>query len=130
MISPLQHQEMEARLAQGRKQKQPVPADAVDDESELHKAILDDCKARGWICFHGSMAHRTHRTKGEPDMVIAGDNGQVFFIEAKSKTGKISAEQAGTILWLTKLGHRSAIVRSMGEYLAAIYQPTRVQHHD
>lgn len=129
MITPAQFHEMEMRLSVG-KQKPTVADDAVDDESELHKAILDDCKRRGWLCFHGSMAHRTHRTKGEPDMVIAADYGRVFFIEAKAKKGKVSTEQAGTILWLTRLGHTAAIVRNMVEYLQVINRAPHNPHHD
>ena len=47
--------------------------DQVEREAELHEQIRADVARRGWIGFHGSMAHRTHRTVGEPDWVIIAD---------------------------------------------------------
>ena len=47
-------------------------------------------RRRGWIALHGSMAERTGRTLGEPDLVILADGGRVLFVECKSRRGKLS----------------------------------------
>jgi hypothetical protein len=94
-----------------------VANDAVDDESALHADILRECKARGWLCLHGSMAHRTRRTPGEPDFVILADNGRVYLLEAKTRTGKLSVEQLGVMAWAKKLKHEMHVVRSFSEFL-------------
>lgn len=85
-------------------------------ESDLHDKIAEFCKQNGWICLHGSMAHRAMRTLGEPDFTILADSGRVFFIEAKSKTGKLRPEQLGMRLMAEKLGHTIHVVRSMDEF--------------
>lgn len=86
-------------------------------ESDLHSKIREECRSRGWICLTGSMAHRAMRTIGEPDFTVLADNGRVFFIEAKSKTGKLRPEQAAIAAWAKKLGHTIHVVRSMEEFL-------------
>lgn len=94
-----------AMLARTQKTAQGENHLAVDKESKLHDAIIQECKARGWIAFHGSMAHRSKRTLGEPDFTILADNGRVFFIEAKAKAGKLRTEQIAVKVWAQKLGH-------------------------
>lgn len=89
-------------------------------EEDLHNEILSECKNRGWIALHGSMAHRTFRTEGEPDFVILADNGQVFFVEAKTKIGKLSMQQQGLIRWAALLGHQICIARSIEEFRAIV----------
>lgn len=88
----------------------------ADDESELHEAILAECNRRGWIPFHGSMAHRAMRTKGEPDFVILADGGATILVEAKTRTGKLSTEQLGIQAWAKKLDHTIHVVRSIEEF--------------
>lgn len=96
------------------------PADGVEVESELHLAIVDECRRRGWQALHGSMAHRTHRTEGEPDFVILASGGRHFLVEAKSKTGKVSAEQAAFAAGAKKNGHTVHVVRSIEEFLRVV----------
>ena len=50
----------------------------IPRESDLHEKIFDECRRRGWIALHGSMAERTCRTLGEPDFVILADGGRVL----------------------------------------------------
>jgi hypothetical protein len=88
-------------------------------ESDLHAEIMEECKRRGWLSFHGSMAHRAMRTIGEPDFTVLADKGRVFFIEAKSKTGKLRPEQIGLAMMAERLGHKIHCVRSMAEFLTA-----------
>jgi hypothetical protein len=94
-------------------------ADAVASggEASLHTQILEECGRRGWLAFHGSMIHRTHRMEGEPDFIIAVDGGQVLFIEAKTRMSKLTMEQLGIHAWLNRLGQRVAVVRSLREFI-------------
>ena len=100
----------------------PSPSEAVAKEAKLHNQILDECKKRGWICFHGSMAHRTFRTEGEPDFVILADKGRTFFIEAKraTKASKLSPAQRALAHWAKRLGHAIHVVRNVKEFLEIV----------
>lgn len=103
---------------EARRNRVATNSDGVDDESALHRAILDECGRRGWIVFHGSMAHRTYRTPGEPDFVILADGGATILVECKSKRGKLSVEQSAVIAWAKKLDHTIHVVRSFAEFNA------------
>lgn len=96
---------------------------AVEEEAELHNDIIKFCKERGWLYFHGSMAHRTKRVPGEPDFVCLAPEGRVLFIECKSKTGKVSMEQAGVIMQAKKLGHTIHVIDNFPDFIAIINQP-------
>ena len=95
-----------------------IEMEAEPRESDLHDKIADECRRRGWICFHGSTAHRTRRTIGEPDCIILADGGRVFLCELKSRTGKLRPEQAAMKAWAEKLQHTVHVIRSMSEFLA------------
>jgi len=106
---------------EARRGKQPAaPADSVPpgEEDRLHNQIIEECKRRGWLAFHGSMAHSTYRTLGEPDFIILADAGRVFWFECKSSTGKLTTEQLGIHAWMAKLGHSCRVVRSLREFIA------------
>ena len=103
----------------------PVPADAVEDESELHADIRAECRRRGWMCFGGDMSHRTRRNLGECDFCVVTDldqedfiPGRVLWIEAKTRIGKLSPGQVANAAGLWRLGHTVHIVRSMSDFLA------------
>lgn len=89
----------------------------VELESQLHSEILEECKRRGWIAFHGSMAHKTFRTPGEPDLVILRDNGRLTLVECKTATGKLSVDQQAIAAWANKLGHTVHLVRSFEDFI-------------
>jgi hypothetical protein len=89
-------------------------------ERKLHEEIFDECRRRGWIALHGSMAERTCRTLGEPDFTILADRGRVFFVECKSQTGKLSPAQAALKHHAEKLRHTVHVVRSKAEFLGVI----------
>lgn len=114
MITKEQFQEMQARVAPKCSENE-MPS--FRKESDLHASIMDECKRRGWLAFHGSMAHRAMRTIGEPDFTILADKGRVFFIEAKSKTGKLRPEQIGLAMMAEKLGHKIHCIRSLKDFL-------------
>ena len=98
----------------------PSSKDGCDVESELHEEIKSFCKRKTWICFTGSMAHRAMRTLGECDFTILADGGRVFFIEAKTRIGKLTPEQQGIVIWAEKLGHKIHVVRSIQQFLEIV----------
>ena len=104
-----------ARRVENRIESAPSEKCAV--ESNLHDAILQHCKNQGWIAFHGSMAHSTFRTPGEPDFVLLLPGGKFLMVECKTATGKLTPEQHGIIAWAAKLGHVIHVVRSVDEFL-------------
>lgn len=94
--------------------------EGCEKESKLHAEISSECKRRGWLAFHGSMAHQAMRTLGEPDYTVLADGGRVFFVEAKTKTGKLSREQLGLSLMAEKLGHTIHVVRSIEDFIRVV----------
>jgi len=100
-----------------RTSKQPESdGHGVEDESPLQSAIAKDCLHRGWICFRGSMRHRTHRTVGEFDLIILRDGGRVLLVECKTEEGKLSPAQLAIHAWAKKLGHWPHVVRSLEQF--------------
>jgi hypothetical protein len=95
-------------------------ADVALDEYELHNQILLYCERRGWIALHGSMAHRSYRTLGEFDFVILANHGRTFFIECKTKTGKLTEEQQGLQHWARRLGHAPHVIRSYQQFMDVV----------
>lgn len=118
-ISQFQFSEMQARLIKNK----PVPkiiGECEINEATLHDRIISDCKARRWIYFHGSMAHKAMRTLGEPDFTVLADKGRVFFLEIKSRSGKLSAEQLALKCWAEMLGHPIHTIKTYAEYLGIV----------
>ena len=93
------------------------PGPTAVRERELHDQVLGECRVRGWICFHGSMAHSTHRTIGEPDFIILRDQGRVILVESKRPGGKLTPEQLALKIWAETLGHKVATIYSFQDFL-------------
>lgn len=115
-----------------------APAESVASERRLHEDIIRYCAEQKWIAFHGSMAHRTFRSVGEPDFIILGSirtswadgtgvsyEPRVWFIECKTRTGKLSAEQLGVMSWAADLGHTIHVVRSMEDFINVVTEVVR-----
>jgi streptogramin lyase len=66
------------------------------------------------------MAHSTFRTEGEWDFTVIGDSGRVWFIEAKTRIGKLSTAQLAIHAWAKKLGRTVHVVRSFEAFLAVV----------
>tara|TARA_R110000796_G_scaffold225412_1_gene341808 strand:+ start:300 stop:668 length:369 start_codon:yes stop_codon:yes gene_type:complete len=86
-------------------------------EHQLHSAIQDECSRQGWLALTGAMSRRTHRTKGEPDFIILGDQGRRWDVECKTKNGKLSIDQRAIQAHYKKLGHGYYVIRSIEEFL-------------
>lgn len=93
------------KLASQQKAQQADCNEGVAIESDLHDAIIQECKARGWLYFHGRMDKRTGRTEGEPDFIILCHDGKTLFVEAKAKKGKLSDAQLRVKAFAHMLGH-------------------------
>ena len=120
---PVSHSEflaMQERCARGQRKSTPPITGGESKESNLHAMILQECALRNWIALHGSMAHRAMRTVGEPDFTILANHGRVFFVECKSKTGKLSPEQLALRVWAETLGHKIHEVRSFEQFKALV----------
>lgn len=109
---------MQTRLA---KIKQPPQSKSgVERESDLHAQIMDECRRRGWMFFHGAMCERTHRSEGEPDFEIKASGGRSYMVECKTRTGKLTPAQQAVAAHAASLGHRVHVVRSFEEFLEAV----------
>jgi Holliday junction resolvase-like predicted endonuclease len=99
----------------------PVPDDASEDESELQSRIRQWCAQNGWTCLGGSMAHRTRRTVGEPDLIVVGSqrgDPVIRFVECKTRLGKLSPAQRAVAAGLARHGVTVHIARSMSDFIA------------
>ena len=96
--------------------KQHTSKTGVDKESDLHADIIQYCRSKGWLFFHGAMCAETHRTEGEPDFLIFRPGG-FLLVECKTRTGKLSIAQQSVSAQAKQLGHTVHIVRSMEEFL-------------
>lgn len=99
-----------------RWRKPEAAGDGVGIESDLHDAIRDECRRRGWVAFSSRMDRRTTRKLGEPDFVIMADQGRTLYVECKSRTGKLSPEQQALHAQARSLGHFVFVVRSFQEF--------------
>lgn len=103
-----------------RKPADLTPIEALDLEADLHEQIFAECRRRRWIALHGAMSERTHRTLGEWDFTIVADGRRTFFVECKSKSGKVRPEQQALIHAARALGHQVHVVRSLAEFLDVV----------
>ena len=99
------------------KTDKPKPDGPSVPEKEIHRLILLECHRRGFLALHGSMAHKTFRTIGEPDCTILMPSGRVLFVEVKTRSGRISEEQEAFARRALLLGHTVHVVRSFEEFL-------------
>lgn len=98
-------------------------SEGVEVESKLHQDVLAYCRTHGWICFHASMVHRTYSTIGTPDCIIIANDGRWFLIELKTRTGKLSTEQAALAFWAARLGTTIHVCRSMEDFVKVVTAP-------
>ena len=114
-----------------RQGKQPETAKSgTDREAEVHAQIIKECMKRGWPFIHNRMDRMSTSTIGAPDFVILGVysscgmqstcSPQVYFIECKTRTGKLSVEQLGFQRMSERIGHKIHVVRSFEDFLKVI----------
>jgi len=117
------------RLAQkkARPQEPLVKPEACTEEEDLHAQIMSHCRSHGWLYFHGSMAHKSKRTTGEPDFHIYAPGGKYYGIECKTRTGKLSPAQAAVHAMAARLGTKFYVIQSMEEFLEIVKQPEQIK---
>lgn len=126
-----------ARLNRNAK-RQPVPTEGVKREADLHDDIIAECRRRGWLYWHSRMDRRSTSTVGMPDFVILGQSElgsfgpvnetglapvfgpAVWFVEVKTRLGKLTTAQQSNRAHAAKLGHKIHVVRTMGEFMEAV----------
>lgn len=122
-VDSIQARQRQSEIKRGLVPTENTPYPEVtlkNKESELHQKICNELKRLRWAFFHGSTAHRTKRTVGEPDFIIAASEGRTFYIEVKRHGGKLAPCQYAMKHALQALGHKHFVVHSFKEFLQAI----------
>lgn len=109
---------MLARVAP--KNLQRTTGEPVKREGDLGEDIEDYCRGKGWLCGSAQTHKKSTYTTGWPDKTIIASGGRTFLLELKSKNGKASTKQLGTIELAKKLGHVAAIIDSYEHFLNII----------
>ena len=119
--------EYAAYLHRQQNSEETQSTEGVDRESDLHDAIIADCRRRGWIVIHSRMDRATTTAKGVPDFLIFADRARVFLFEAKRQNGKLTPEQQGFAMAADMLGFTVHVVRSFSEYWKIVEGETKPQ---
>lgn len=116
-ITSFQYQQMLARTSAARREFQ-KPEKAVRRESDLHDDVIEECRRRSWIPIYSRMDRKTSNPLGTPDFIIATDDGRTLYLEAKSRTGKLSTAQRAALAWLKKNKQITGVIGSMADFYA------------
>jgi hypothetical protein len=102
----------------------PVAAEAMPErESDVELPIVADCRERGWLVFWGDKSGKSHRTPGEPDLIILAQyrltgDPRILLIETKHPKRKRSPVQLQVEAHARKLGHTIHMVKTWAGWLA------------
>jgi len=118
MLEKGYHAQPDGSWGKQKAESLPSSENAVTVEADLHEQIRQVCVDRNWLPLHGSMAHKTFRTPGEWDFVILAEYPRLLLVECKTKTGKLTVEQAGLAAWASRLGWRPTVCRSIEDFTA------------
>lgn len=122
-ISHSDYLAMETRLAQGRRDRVKIEHnEGCEDESELHREILDYCNHQWprWKVIHARMDQRSTIPVGAQDLTIFKPDGKVLCIECKRKGAKPTIEQQAWHKEMEMLGHKVHVVYSYREFLEIV----------
>ena len=89
-------------------------------ELKLHDEIETELNKRRWYYAHSRTDRPTTTALGVTDFIIAAPNGITYWVEAKAKGRKLTAEQTITKHVLLGLNHRHAVVFSFGEFMETV----------
>ncbi|MGO9479060.1 MAG: hypothetical protein ACLP7I_14095 [Limisphaerales bacterium] len=108
---------MEARLAK-HNPPAPAPADAVADGEEawLHEEIIAELRRRRWMFIHSRMDRKSTVQKGTPDFAIYPPGRAAFFVECKTKNGKLTEEQTVFKHCAEASDYKFFIIRSFAQF--------------
>jgi hypothetical protein len=98
------------------------PENIADEASEhkLQSKIEQHCKQEGFYLVHDRSRGRNQ--PGQPDCIIALPGSITLYLELKSKTGRLSADQKRVQLMLMHMGHRFYVVKSFRQFLTIVNQ--------
>ena len=117
--------EILARLDRNAGRTARVPSsspDAAEKEiEEIHYPILAWCKNQVPFvpCVHARTDQVSTIAEGVPDFIVAY-RGKVFWIECKTRTGKLSPKQLGWQMALEAQGASYHLIRSFQDFLDII----------
>lgn len=74
--------------------------------------LAGDARARG---MQMNALKRAGLMLGFPDLLLFRKDGSIAFIEVKSEGGRVSREQKSCHAWLTGLGHKVSVCRSIDD---------------
>lgn len=103
-------------------------------EDHVHRSVLKFLRAvlpTHWVVFHtpnGGSRHPIEAANmkglgvvaGVPDLQIVGEGGKSYFMEVKSKSGRLQPSQKMFLGKLEKLGADFAVVRSIEDAKACL----------
>ena len=111
------------RWIQPPKLSEPLPEPqepGVSRESILHDDVIRWLEQRGWKYVHSRMDAKTTVAIGLPDLIIAAPRGRTFWIELKTRKGKLRPEQRHWEFQLRQLGHIHAVVRCLSDFIRVV----------
>lgn len=84
------------------------------EEAKIHRAIMDWLNQQGWgdRYLRARMDKRSPFPEGWPDFTVFLPGGLTVFLEVKTPTGKVSAEQAKTLAMLDGAGFATCVPHS------------------
>lgn len=86
-------------------------------ERVLQQKVLQLFKQAGMLAVKTDSTS----TRGWPDLTVITPEGQTFFVELKTKTGRLSNHQKRIHEELTKRGAKIYVIRSLEEAEALLY---------
>ena len=98
---------------------------AVERERDLHDAIEDYCRSRGYLYRHDRMDAPTTGQVGWPDWLICLPNTRVVMLECKSRRGKATPAQLACLAHAKKFGFTAEIVDNFADAKKIIEEEAR-----
>ena len=121
-ITPLQLQEMQARLSRNKvREAQPEPEGVPPGEEieKLHDPTIKWCREHRAAYIHARTDRKSTIGVGVCDFVIAY-KGEVFFIEYKTAGKKLRPEQMAFKLLLEMNGRELHVLRDFNSFISLI----------
>lgn len=78
-------------------------------ESELERILVEEVRKEGGRAYKWV----SPGNDGVPDRIVFFPNGELYFIELKTDTGRVSSQQKIQLNRLSGLGQKAKIVRGM-----------------
>jgi len=73
-------------------------------------------KPRSHNTFKFDPKDKEEKKKSWPDLLIMKGDSDLFYVEVKTKTGKLSEEQISFFNWSKSMGYRHYVVKDLNEW--------------